>query len=51
LFFLWIGFSWISLGNEQVEKLSRDKENMKRLLDKDMVYEKYLLAGLTLACA
>eukprot|EP00292_Cryptomonas_paramecium_P009839 CAMPEP_0113708406 /NCGR_PEP_ID=MMETSP0038_2-20120614/28954_1 /TAXON_ID=2898 /ORGANISM="Cryptomonas paramecium" /LENGTH=269 /DNA_ID=CAMNT_0000634089 /DNA_START=6 /DNA_END=812 /DNA_ORIENTATION=- /assembly_acc=CAM_ASM_000170 len=26
----------------QVEKLSREKESMKRLLDKDMIYEKYL---------
>ncbi len=24
----------------------RDKESMKRLLDKDMVYEKYLQSGL-----
>jgi hypothetical protein len=38
-----LGFRW-----KKVEKLMRDKESMKRLLDKDMVYEKYLQSGLAI---
>ncbi len=37
--------SFLVLMKKKVEKLMRDKESMKRLLDKDMVYEKYLQSG------